>query len=270
MMFTISATLVQSAFGSQAKPGTTLEALLSSHFAAHIIQDAVCTWCSLKWTLLEHHRTTQRLDAGSIHAEIAQKDGQTTQHSPHSGNILMHNAHTDQHQPASHTDSLTQHCQTSKPPSKQCSSDTAPQPLSSSAVSAGSGDMHLLEECMHGSAGHQAASQADSLPQQHREPQPPQEESGCDSASQEQDQASKSATIRDLQLLEGCLQSSAPLPEAELESMACEAGMRWVQRRGMLLCRTLIAQPPQVCFILIASAHAITLKSLPLYPPPTM
>ena len=225
----------------------------------------MCTWCSLKWTLLEHHRTTQRLDAGSTHTEAAQKDGQTTEHSPHTGNtgnILMHNAHTDQHQPASHTDSPTQHCQTSQPPGKHCISDTAPQPLSPSAMSVGSANMHSLEECMHGSAGHQAASQADSLPQHHQEPQPPQEEARCDSASQQQDKAAKSAYARDLQLLEGCLQASAPLPEAEVESMAGEAGMRWVQRRGMLLSRTLIAQPPQVCSITIASAkaHAITLS----------
>ena len=50
----------------------------------------------------------------------------------------------------------------------------------------------------------------------------------------------------DARLLEGCLRGACPLPDADVQSMAERAGMRWLQRRGTLLARTLIAQAPQV------------------------
>ena len=47
-------------------------------------------------------------------------------------------------------------------------------------------------------------------------------------------------------LLERCVKGLAPLPEADVESMARQAGLPWVQRRGPLLMRTLIARAPEV------------------------
>ena len=48
------------------------------------------------------------------------------------------------------------------------------------------------------------------------------------------------------ELLERCVESSAPLPEADVEGLARQAGLPWVERRGPLLTRTLIAQAPEV------------------------
>ena len=58
--------------------------------------------------------------------------------------------------------------------------------------------------------------------------------------------AAAPAGMRYRGLLERCVEGSAPLPEADVESLARQAGLLWVERRGPLLMRTLIAQAPEV------------------------
>ena len=58
--------------------------------------------------------------------------------------------------------------------------------------------------------------------------------------------AAAPAGVHSRGLLERCVESSAPLPEADVESLARQAGLAWVERRGPLLTRTFIAQAPEV------------------------
>ncbi len=58
-------------------------------------------------------------------------------------------------------------------------------------------------------------------------------------------------------LLEQCLQGSAPLPEADVESIARRAGLCWVQRRVNLLTRSLIARAPKVWVHLLHLTSAL-------------
>ncbi|CAL5221734.1 g3983 [Coccomyxa viridis] len=74
----------------------------------------------------------------------------------------------------------------------------------------------------------------------------PGQQSTRDRASVRHSKSAGNLSSADVRLLGGCLRGACPLPEAEVQSMAERAGMRWVQRRGTLLARTLIAQTPQV------------------------
>ena len=62
----------------------------------------------------------------------------------------------------------------------------------------------------------------------------------------QQPEAAVSASSADARLLEGCLRGACPLPEADVEGAAKRAGLCWVQRRGTLLTRNLIARVPPV------------------------
>ena len=227
---------MQGVLGSQAKPGTSLDAVLQSHFAAQPIHDAICTWCSLKWTLLEH----RQIDKERPHTPL-----------PHPGSTS-----TGQQRSESHASSAPQDhkeprlCGSSASdaaahqgpelPCAECEHSRAPEPVvQQQTANACNADAQLLYGCAQGPAPPVEAG-VDSLAQL------PGQRCACGTTPVQQPQPASGASNADVRLLEGCLRGACPLPEADVEGMARRAGMRWVQRRGTLLTRTLIARAPQV------------------------
>ena len=188
----------QGAFGGQVKHGTTLEALLRSHFAGQIINDAACAWCSLKWTVLEHRQAA----AGQPAAPLVRAQGQ-------SGACHLQSPEQDA------TDSTTaaalqQTAQAASAPAGM----HAPGGYDYSRLSWTSRKLrqHLhLPACM---------TWACRMPRRF---------------IRSLRHAAVPAGMRSRGLLERCVEGSAPLPEADVESMARQAGLRWVERRGPLL-----------------------------------
>ena len=227
---------MQGVLGNQVKPGSSLDALLRSHFAAHTIQEAVCTWCSLKWTLLEHQQDVDQRPSASLR---------------HPGSI-----NTDQQNSASQEASIPKDhlepqlpCQPCNPseadpkypkvPCEQHAHSRTPEQQPRLALSASSIDVEPLGASKQGLAQLPEAD-VDSMAQL------PCQHNSCSKAPVQQPQGAAISSCADVRLLEGCLLGTCPLPEADVQSMAERAGMRWVQRRGTLLARTLIAQAPQV------------------------
>ena len=196
----------QGAFGGQVKHGTTLEALLRSHFAGQIINDAACTWCSLKWTVLEHRQAA----AGQPAAPLVRAQGQSS---------------------ACHLQS----------PEQDATDSTTAAALQQTAQAASA------PAGMHAPGGYD--NQLDQQEAQAASASTSMHDMGVQNAQKvhkEPEAAAVPAGMRSRGLLERCVEGSAPLPEADMESMARQAGLRWVERRGPLLMRTLIAQAPEV------------------------
>lgn len=220
--------------GSQARPGITLDNLLGSHFAAHPIQDAVCSWCSLKWTLLEDQQSTDKTPDIWMHQTESNDTHQRRAASHPDGVPRYHRAAS--HEPASPAASSHQPF---KPPCVECEHGRAPEQASqlaaaacSAAVQRLNGRRQSLDPLLE--AGVNAMTAV------------PRQQTASSRAPVRQPELAAGAGGADARLLEGCLLGTCPLPEADVQSMAERAGMPWVQRRGTLLARTLIAQAPQV------------------------
>ena len=234
----------QGVLGNQVRPGNSLDALLRSHFAANSIQDAVCTWCSMKWTLLEHQQNVhQRSSATLCHprSTSTNQQGSASQADSSPGDHLepqppckpCNPREADHKQP----ESSCEHCAQCKAPEQQLQL----------ATSASSADVEQLSDSRQGLAQLSNAVEDSSA-------QVPCQHTANGKAPVQQPPSAAGASSAGVRLLEGCLQGACPLPEADVQSMAERAGMRWVQRRGTLLARTLIAQAPQVCAL-----HAINM-----------
>ena len=194
----------QGAFGGQVKHGTTLEALLRSYFAGHIINDAACTWCSLKWTVLEHSRApaAQPLRARPVHI---------------------------------HEQSAACRLQSRE---QDATDSTTPAELQQTALAPDSMHAPGIHELQATQQEAQAAFTSTSML-----------DMGVHAAQkihQEPEAAAEPAGAHSRGLLEQCVEGSAPLPEVDVESLASQAGLPWVERRGPLLTRMLIAQAPEV------------------------
>ncbi len=236
---------MQGVLGCQAKPGITVDVLLRNHFAAYPIQDAVCTWCSMKWTLLEHQQSIKE----GLHRALPPTN-------------------TNQQRSESHTDSAPQDHREPQPPCGPTAPDTAahqgpelhcpecergeaPEQQAQRAVSTCSADVQLLQGCARGPVLPVEAETGSRA-------QLPGQRCACGKAPMQQPQPGPCASSADARLLEGCLQGTCPLPEADVECMARRAGMRWVRRRGTLLARSLIARAPQVRAGLCPTAQSIS------------
>ena len=217
--------LLQGAFGCQVKPGATLQGLLRSHSAAHIIHDAVCAWCSLKWTLSggQCNRDTQQslpvASLNSAHRKWSHIDSQADcQHLPKAASCSEQRACSGLPQQGEQPSAEESSCCVSQPSTHQ---ETGPSRPSIRSIAS------------------------------HHQQQPTAVDSGPCGSVPSMYQCTGPG-IDAMRLLERCLQGSAPLPDADVENMAKRAGLCWVQRRGTLLTRTLIVQAPKVCVYLSA------------------
>ena len=221
----IQQVFLQGAFGCQVKPGATLQGLLRSHSAAHIIQDAVCAWCSLTWTLLGHQRSTDAQQSLPV-ASLDSADGDWSHRDSQAGSQELPKAASCGEQCA-----CSGSPQQGEQPSAEESSSCVSQPSTHQGTGPSMPSMPSIASHQHQQPAAVDSGPSGSLPSMHLGT-----GSGMDA----------------MRLLERCLHGSVPLPEADVESMAKRAGLCWVQSRGPLLTRTLIAQAPKVCVYLSA------------------
>lgn len=191
----------------------------------------------MKWTLLEHQQNAdQRPSASLRHPGSTNTDQQSSASQAHS----IPGDHPEPQPLCKPGNPQITDPEPPEVPCEQSAHSRACEQHPELVGSANSADVELLTDSRQGLAllPEAAVDSIGPLPGQ---------QSTRDRASVRHSKSAGNLSSADVRLLGGCLRGACPLPEAEVQSMAERAGMRWVQRRGTLLARTLIAQTPQVC-----------------------